>query len=51
LVNHAPGVIVAALDSGDPATEAIAERLMDALGREGHLHLKDTVAQYRERSH
>ncbi|GAA1629703.1 hypothetical protein GCM10009744_17140 [Kribbella alba] len=49
LVEHAPGIIAAALDSGDVHAVESAERVMDFLGRGGHLRIKELVQQQRVR--
>ncbi|MGW4152599.1 hypothetical protein ACWEDF_05530 [Micromonospora chersina] len=49
LVEQAPAVIAAALESGDPSTVATGERMMDALGRSGHLRIEELVQQHRPR--
>jgi hypothetical protein len=46
---HAPAVIAAGLDSGDPAVERRALELLERLGRAGHLTLKQRVDEVRER--
>lgn len=43
LVQHAPGIIAAALDSGDSDALAAAERVMDSLGRLGHIQIPELV--------
>jgi hypothetical protein len=47
LIDHAPAVIAAALDSGDTATIAEAQSLIDELGRDGHLRIEDLVRAHR----
>jgi hypothetical protein len=49
LVEHAPGIIAAALDSGDPQAVAAGERTMDSLGRTGHLRIAELVELRRGR--
>ncbi|WP_109509060.1 hypothetical protein [Nocardioides speluncae] len=48
LVEHAPVIIAAALDSGDSQAVEAAERVMDFLGRGGHLQIKELVDQQRD---
>lgn len=47
LVEHAPGVIAWALESGNEEAVATARSLMDALGRSGHLRISELVEQRR----
>lgn len=47
LVRHAPGILVAALDSEDPEAMAVAERVMDFLGRGGQFQIKEIVEERR----
>lgn len=47
LVEHAPTVIAAALDSGDLQTVETGQRIMDSLGRGGHLRIVELVEQKR----
>lgn len=48
LVEHAPGILAAALDSGDPDATESARRVMDFLGRGGQLRIKELVDQRRK---
>jgi hypothetical protein len=43
LIEHALAVIAAALDSGDPGTIQTGQRIMDALGRSGHIRIAELV--------
>jgi hypothetical protein len=47
LVQHAPGIIAAALDSSDPDTIVTARKVMDLLGRSGHIRIAELVEQRR----
>ncbi|WP_432889285.1 hypothetical protein ACQPYH_09910 [Kribbella sp. CA-245084] len=47
LIEHAPAVIAAALDSGQPETIVVGQRIMDSLGRDGHLRIAELVGQRR----
>jgi hypothetical protein len=49
LVEHAPAIIAAALDSGVPQDVEAADRVMNFLGRGGHLRIKELVDQQRNR--
>ncbi len=49
LVEHATGIIAAALDSGDAEAVTTANRVMDTLGRSGHLRIAELVEQRRDR--
>jgi hypothetical protein len=49
LVEHAPGVIAAALDSGDEEVGEEARALLNQLGRQGELRLGDLVEERRKR--
>lgn len=49
LVEHAPAVIAEALDSADPDLRATGQRIMDLLGRGGHLRIAELVEQRRLR--
>lgn len=49
LIRHAPGILAAALDSGDAAAVAKAKKVMNYLGRSGHVRLAETVEQRRGR--
>ena len=49
LVEHAPAIIAAALDSGDRGTAETGQRSMDALGRSGHIRIDELVEQRRSR--
>lgn len=49
LVEHAPAIIAAALDSGDAAAVETSERVMNDLGRGGHLKIKNLVQQHQDR--
>lgn len=46
LVEHAPAIIAAALQSGDDETVEIGKRVMNDLGRSGHLRIKELVQQH-----
>jgi hypothetical protein len=48
LVEHAPGILASAIYSGDHTLQMTARDLMDRLGREGHVTLKDLVEQQNE---
>lgn len=47
LVQHAPGIIAAALDSSNSVAIAKAKKVMDFLGRSGHVQIAELVAQRR----
>ena len=49
LVDHAPGVLAAALDGGDAEVIENARALLDQLGRQGELRLGDLVEERRKR--
>jgi hypothetical protein len=49
LVDHAPGVITAALDSDDEEVVEDARALLDQLGRQGELRLGDLVEERRKK--
>lgn len=49
LIDHAATVIAAALDSQVSSAVATGERLLNDLGREGHLRMADLVAERRGR--
>lgn len=49
LVEHAPAVVAEALDSADSEVRATGERIMDLLGRGGHLRIAELVEQRRSR--
>lgn len=49
LIDHAPGVIAAALDSDDEEVVEDARALLDQLGRQGELRLGDSVEERRKK--
>lgn len=49
LIEYAPGILAAAFDSRDQDAIATAERVMDLLGRSGHLKIAEQVAARRRR--
>jgi hypothetical protein len=49
LVEHAPAIIAAALDSRNRGTTETGQRIMDALGRSGHIRIDELVQQRRSR--
>src|SRR5699024_10887752 len=48
LIDHAPGVIAAALDSTNEQIVDVASALLDLLGRQGELRLGDLVEKRRK---
>lgn len=49
LVKHAPGIIAAALDSGDSDATLTARKVMDLLGKSGQIRIAELVEQRRRR--
>lgn len=49
LVERAPAIIALALESGDLTTVEAGQRLMDSLGRSGHIRISELVQQRRDR--
>lgn len=47
LIEHAPGILTAAYESRDPEAIAVADRVLDLLGRSGHLQVGEQVAARR----
>jgi hypothetical protein len=50
LIEHSPGVLAAALDSGNDEIAESARTLLDLLGRQGELRLADLVAERRRKA-
>jgi hypothetical protein len=50
LIEHAPGILAAALESGDSDAITTADRIMDLLGRLGHLEIAEQVGARRRRA-
>jgi hypothetical protein len=51
LVENAPAILAAALDSGDSEAREIARRVLNRLGREGHTGVSEVIKKYRNRVH
>lgn len=49
LVEHAPGILAAALDAAKPGLAEVARSTMDELGRDGHVRLDELVAARRQK--
>ncbi|SOC56089.1 hypothetical protein [Ornithinimicrobium cerasi] len=49
LIEHAPGILAIAYESGDGDAVAAADRVMDLLGRAGHVEIGDEVSARRQR--
>lgn len=49
LIEHAPGILAIAYESGDADAVAAADRVMDLLGRAGHVEIGDEVSARRQR--
>lgn len=50
LIEHTPAILAAAYDSGDPDEVTVADRVMDLLGRSGHVQIGELVAARRRRN-
>ncbi|WP_193608259.1 hypothetical protein [Nocardioides lijunqiniae] len=49
LIEHAPGILTAAYESAQPEAVTVADRVLDLLGRSGHLQVGELIAARRRR--